>query len=138
MLEKTEAYGHEKPKYENLEKAHKSKVQFLRQHSAEEGFCLYLARMSCSIGSDGQKEISFPEVVDVDGNLKVEDVYIEESNVIQEDVFDDRESLDSDYDEEDYEIPHRYRDLVRHNCDFCPSLRYSRGKFEETVKTYLN
>lgn len=122
VLQKPEESEYQFLVCEKLEETDRYKVQFLRENSGEAGFCIFLASMSCTTdenGVNGERHICLLEVVDLDGYVEARNVTLQESNIIQTDAFDDRDSVDSEDDYTHYRgyyddvRPQHYRDRVR-------------------------
>lgn len=149
MLQKPKESEHETLEYEKLKETDKCKVQFLREHCGEAGFCIFLANMSCTVDENGEKDIELSEAIDLDGYMNADIVILEESDIIQTAVFEDRDSIDSDDygytptpyrdtpysryrwddEEDDDERPQHYRDRVCDHYESQPLLRYMSENF---------
>lgn len=155
VLQKPEESEHQTLEYEKLKETDKCKVQFLREHCGEAGFCIFLASMNCTVDENdenGEKDIYLAEAIDLDGHMNAGIVILEESDIIQTDAFEDRDSIYSDDysytsyrnipyrdtpysryrdddDDDDDERPKHYRDRVRGHYESQPLLRYISENF---------
>ena len=93
-------YGHNGLSMAALERVDQHKAGFLKQVCAEEGFCLYLAKLESTTEREVEAQCEVKKVLDLRGSRVLGSSFAEKEEIIHDDVFEDRDANDNDYEEE--------------------------------------
>ena len=111
-----------------LERVDQHKARILQQVCAEEGFCLFLAKLESNTERENESQCELKTLLDLRGSRVLESAFAEKEEIIHDDVFEDKDANDDEYEEEsesDYDYcSGTWNSKPRHYIDWV-SLRMS-------------
>ncbi|KAL2055077.1 hypothetical protein ABVK25_004415 [Lepraria finkii] len=93
-------YGHNGLSMAASERIDQHKARFLQQICADEGFCLYHAKLESTTEREVEAHCELKKLLDFRDRGSLESAFAEKEEIIHDDVFEDRGADDNNYEEE--------------------------------------